>query len=65
MAMKSIIKIADERNEFVYLEDGFLYYWPSHGGAIPAYQLRQLADELDKRNKDWQEQMDNYFGENP
>lgn len=36
------------------LEDGYVY-WGSNGtsGALSAWQLRALADELDKRNKEW------------
>lgn len=59
-----IIQIAEERGEFLYLEDGFLYYAPNGGGAISAHQLRILADELDRRNKDWEEQINKYFEEN-
>lgn len=56
-----IIKLADERGEFQALEDGFVYYWPSGGGAISAHQLRLLADELDRRNADWERQLSEYF----
>jgi hypothetical protein len=59
--MSGIIKMAEARNEFACLEDGFCYYWPSQHGAISSYQLRQLADELDKRNKKWSEEIDEYF----
>ena len=59
--MSDIIKIADERGEFVYLEDGFLYYEPKGAGVISAHHLRTLADELDKRNKKWSEEIDEYF----
>lgn len=59
--MTRIIQIADERGEFVYLEDGFLYYEPKGAGVISSHDLRQLADELDKRNKKWKEDIDEYF----
>lgn len=60
--MGDIIKKIDERGEFVYLEDGFLYYAPeATGGCISAHELRTIADELDKRNKAWEEQIDEYF----
>lgn len=60
--MKDIIKMADERGEFVYLEDGFLYYAPeATGGCIAAHELRALADELDRRNKTWEDQVNEYF----
>ena len=57
-----IIKLADERGEFQALEDGFVYYWPSSGGAISARQLRLLADELDRRNADWERQINDEIG---
>ena len=56
-----VIKMADERGEFQYLEDGFLYYWPSGGGAISAEQLRTLADELDRRNAKWAADIEAHF----
>lgn len=59
--MANIIEVADKDNEFVMLEDGFYYYWPKGKGAIPAYQLRLLADELDKRNKEWNDRINEYF----
>ncbi len=59
--MGDIIKKVDERGEFVYLEDGFLYYAPEGKGCISAHELRIIADELDKRNKAWEEQIDEYF----
>lgn len=59
--MKTIVSVAEESGEFVTLEDGFVYYWPKGVGAIPAYQLRQLADELDKRNAEWEKQINEYF----
>lgn len=60
--MSRIVQIADERGEFVYLEDGFLYYAPeATGGCIAAHELRALADELDRRNKAWEDQINEYF----
>ena len=59
--MADIIKMADELGEFIYLEDGFLYYDPKSSGAISAHQLRTIADELDRRNKNWSDQIDEYF----
>lgn len=60
--MSDIIKMIDKRGEFVYLEDGFLYYAPEgNKGCISAHELRTIADELDKRNKAWEEQIDEYF----
>lgn len=58
-----LISTAEATGEFGYLEDGFVYYFPSKGGAIAAYQLRWLADELDSRNEEWAAQIDRYFTE--
>jgi hypothetical protein len=55
-AKARLLKIANERGEFGELEDGYVNWWPtdsSRGGAISAWQLRTLADELDKRNAVW------------
>lgn len=59
--MSDIIKKIDERGEFIYLEDGFLYYAPEGKGCISAHELRTIADELDKRNRAWEEQIDESF----
>lgn len=58
-----LLSHAEERGEFDYLEDGFVYYFPAGGGAISAHHLRWIADELDSRNEDWQRQIDEYFTE--
>lgn len=55
----------EKMNEFVTLDDGFVYYWPPTGcGALSAYQLREIADELDRRNAPWQADINKYFEEN-
>lgn len=59
--MKDIIKHAEKNGEFVMLEDGFWYYWPVDKGAISEYDLYCLYQELVKRNKKWQEDIDEYF----
>ncbi len=59
-----IVRKADEAGEFVKDVDGFVYYWPKGAGTIPAYQLRQLADELDRRNADWEKEINDYFEKN-
>ena len=57
-----IIRIIDERNEFVRDVDGFLYYFPTVGGGhFSSDILRIIADELDKRNKPWQDQIEKDF----
>ena len=62
---QKIIKAADSRSEFVTDVDGFVYWYPLRdNGNLSAAQLRVLADELDKRNKRWQQDIDNYFESN-
>ena len=48
-----MFRIADERKEFVHLEDGYVYYWPDGDGALNPPILRAFADELDRRNTEW------------
>jgi hypothetical protein len=58
-----VIKQADERKEFAQDVDGFVYWWPSQEttGAFSGYILRAIADELDRRNAEWNKQINNYF----
>ena len=60
-----IVKMTADRGGFAKLDDGFVYYWPSHGwsGAMGAWHLRILADELDRRNKKWNDEICEYLGE--
>jgi len=68
--VRDLIKLIDERYEFATLEDGYVYWIPtfksvkhSTGGtttglsAISSAVLRQIADELDKRNAAWDKQI--------
>lgn len=58
-AQKNICRLANERGEFVTDVDGLVYYLPSpHVGHFSPYQLRTLADELDKRNAPWETLID-------
>ena len=51
---RRVIAMLDARNEFGPLEDGYIYYFPSPNmGALASYQLRLIADELDRRNAEW------------
>jgi len=61
-----IIKVSDERKEFVTDVDGFVYWWPdnSPNGHLASHHLRWLADELDRRNEKWQKYIDDYFSAN-
>lgn len=54
-----VIRQADENGEFVTGADGFVVYWPEgQKGAMEAWYLRHIADELDARNRAWQEEID-------
>lgn len=60
-----VIAVATQREEFVTLEDGFVYYWPWRKphywtGALSAHVLRWIADELDARNAQWAADMEKH-----
>lgn len=61
---KRVISISDKREEFVSLSDGYVHFWPqgSPNGALSAWHLRVLADELDRRNRLWDAQLRKAFG---
>jgi hypothetical protein len=50
-----VLRLADERGDFVSGDDGYTYYWPSEAsrGALPSWALRVLANEMDKRDTTW------------
>jgi hypothetical protein len=60
---KSITTLVEEAGGFVYGCDGFCIYWPSNeiSGGLTAHDLRQLADELDRRNEQWSRTIEEYF----
>jgi hypothetical protein len=60
---EKIIKIIEERNEFITCMDGYIYYWPNGFpyGHLSSAQLRIIADELDRRNKPWDDKVNEYF----
>jgi hypothetical protein len=43
--------------------DGYVYYYPTEHGYLTAHHLRMIADELDKRNKAWNDEINKYFEE--
>lgn len=54
--------IPDHIKKDFYCEvDGFYVYSPSKPGGHTAYQLRQIADELDKMNAHWEWEVADYF----
>lgn len=48
-------------DNFVTDVDGYEYYWPSGNGHYAAHHLREIADELDKRNGPWNDIIEEYF----
>ena len=62
----NIIEKIDAAGDFVTGDDGFVCFWPAKVlGAFTSHNLRVIADELDKRNKAWEEDIEKYFRENP
>ena len=73
---KDLIRLIEEREEFVTGDDGFVY-WAPHmaavqhpnggttggGGFVAEWELRVIADELQRRNAPWQAEIDKYFDE--
>lgn len=52
----TVLRLANERGDFVQGEDGYTYYWPTNQashGCLPAWALRVLADEMDRRDRGW------------
>lgn len=60
---KRIIEKAKAENDIIMGVDGFYVYWPHRTGAYTAYDLRMLADELDRLNEPYQNDLDAYFEE--
>ena len=54
MTDKEIIAHADRLDLIGPSEDGYQYFWPQdNNSCIDAHTLRVIADELDRRNKEW------------
>jgi hypothetical protein len=58
--IKRFIENEDNAGNFIYLDDGYLY-WDAGNGALSSWALRALADELDKRNEAWDKQLNEHF----
>lgn len=51
-----VIDYVEKADEFVTGDDGYVVFWPHrNSGCLPAYILRIIADELDRRNAEWDE----------
>jgi hypothetical protein len=60
MSKENIIKRVE--NDFLPIEHGFYCWWPRDiNDFLSAEVLRIIADELDKRNKKCQQQIDEFF----
>jgi hypothetical protein len=48
--------MSEALGEFVTYVDGSVVYWPqrNQGCAYKAHHLRELADEIDRRNAAWE-----------
>ncbi len=58
IAKKRIIEKLEECDCFAPLDCGYIHFWPASGGvAMSAAVLRFIADELDRRNADWDKQV--------
>lgn len=49
--------------EIIMGDDGYYIWWPEgNNGAHAAWHLRVIADELDRRNADWDAHIQKAFG---
>lgn len=60
-----LLQLATQRREFVTFEDGYVYYCPSEARGLSTWMLRALADELDRRNREWDERVSRDVGRQP
>lgn len=50
------------QEDFVTLEDGYVYFWAQNRqGALSSANLREIADELDKRNAPLDAEIEAFF----
>lgn len=54
--MSRLIEKLDDEEKLLPSDDGYCVYW-ADGGYMTAEHLREIADELDRRNKRWHEQV--------
>jgi hypothetical protein len=59
---KRILTKCHHNGDFGPLEDGYMYYF-GKGGGICSDALRVIADELDRLNKNWNDDIDRYFAD--
>ena len=61
----NLIQKIQNNDEFVTDVDGFVYYWPTGQGYLASHHLRWIADELDARNKQLNDDIEEYFRLHP
>ncbi len=54
---KAIIAAIDKAGDFGPLDDGYIRFWIKDKGCLSSYDLRVIADELDRRNEQWDRQV--------
>lgn len=55
---KRVQEMSEERGDFIALEDGYVYFWPTRQlGALNSAELRIIADILDGKNRKWDAQV--------
>lgn len=55
---KRILRGLEQHSHIVTDNDGYKLFWPSQlGCGLDAFALRVIADELDRLNRDWDEQV--------
>lgn len=56
---EKLIEKVEKDGDLIRCEDGYWVFWPSRNhGAFQAYHLRIIAEELDKRNIEFEKEMD-------
>ncbi len=60
---QTCVEMSHERGDFMCLEDGYYRWWPHGLGAISAEELRMIANELDRLNTDWDNQLQEFFAD--
>jgi hypothetical protein len=54
MNSSRLINLCDLHGDFVKGDDGFVVFWPiGNNGGFRSNDLRSIAAELDKRNREW------------
>ena len=51
------------KDDLLVGDDGYVVFWPAGTGkgAYTSTNLREIADEIDRRNKPWDDQLQKYI----